>query len=331
MLFAFASADVIASEDEHMQRTASPGRPYLWTVAVVLLLFGGCRTAMPPIRFAPAGTDVARLRTDYPLSDTDRLALTPGVFRALTQDQVDQIYQRLSSGAIPDGPFRGDLFFPRDRDGHARIRDLAEPAPALPLLAHIGTLRAEHLGRLFWKGKAFFRSQGILRNRIEDLAILKPIFDDAGSIPKMTFDGQTTWLLFPAVVSCSTSRLDATRPSIVIDYSRGSEVEGFRAVPDKLAGPEGLNIRDEVRIVRPGLYLGRAYFGQRFALNFTLLDPTVAAGSPSSTATQEDCNAASAAGRDVPLEVVDYGAERTGDPLDRARGLRAARPRAGHR
>jgi hypothetical protein len=259
--------------------------------AALALVAGGCATALPPIRFVPAGTDVAKLRSDFPLTDAERLALTPESVKALTQDQVDQIYLRLSSGAIPDGPFRGDLFFPRDRNGRARIRDLAEPA-ALPLLAHIAALRAESLGRLFWRGKAFFRSQMILRNRIEDVLILRPFIDDPHTIPKMSFDGQTTWLLFPAVLSCGSSRLDPTRPSTVIDYSRGKDVEGYRDIPDRLAGPQRLNIRDEVRIVRPGFYLGRAYFGQRFALNFTLLDQTIAPPTPPLTGIQEDCHAA---------------------------------------
>ena len=65
-------------------------------------------------------------------------------------------------------------------------------------------------------------------------------------------------------------------------------------MPDKLGGPEGLNIFDEVRVVRRGLYLGRAYFGQRFALNFTLLDPAVAADALPTAEIQEDCNAAPA-------------------------------------
>src|SRR5436190_14033971 len=112
----------------------------------------GCRTAAPPpIRFAPVGTDVTRLRADYPLSDTERLALTPEAFRRLTQAEVDQIYNRLSSGTIPDGPFRGDLFFPRDVNGDAHIRDLADTS--LPLLANIAALRAEAAGRMFWRGK----------------------------------------------------------------------------------------------------------------------------------------------------------------------------------
>jgi len=258
--------------------------PLLAALAVV----SACRSASPPaLRFAPPGTEVTRLRSEYPLTDGERRALTPENVRTLTQDQVDQIYVRLSAGPIPDGPFRGDLFYPRDRNGRARIRDLPDPAPGL--LAHVAALRAERLGRALWKGKVFFRSERILRNRIDDLAILSPIIRDSATIPKLTFDGETTWLLFPARVSCGESRLDPTRPSIVIDYSRGSEIEGYRAVPDKLAGAEGLNIRDEVRRVRAGFYLGRAYFGERFALNFTLIDPATAAAAPPPTDTQADC------------------------------------------
>src|SRR5439155_5879497 len=249
----------------------------------------GCRSVAPPIiRFAPSGTDRTRLHQDFPLTDAERLSLTPDNVKALTQAQVDEIYERLPAGPLADGPYRGDLFFPRDRDHRARIRDVADPLPG-GALASIALLRVEDLGRLFWKGKVFFRSQGILRNRIEDLAILKVFFTDAGTIPKLTFDGETTWLLFPARVSCGTSQLDPSRPSIVIDYAKGSEIEGYRPVPDKLAGPEGLNIRDEIRIVRPGFYLGRAYFGKMFGLNFTLIDPLTLATPLGAGNIREDC------------------------------------------
>jgi hypothetical protein len=208
---------------------------------------------------------------------------------------VDQIYARLMAGPIPDGPYRGDLFFPRDRSGKARIRDLPEPAPRL--LSHVAALRVERLGRAFWKGKVFFRTQRILRNRIEDVALLEPIIKNADTIPKLTFDGETTWLLFPARVSCGESRLDTGRSSIVIDYSRGPEIDGYRRVPDALAGSEGLNIRDEVRLVRPGFYLGRAYFGERFALNFTLVDPAIGTAPRQSSDVPEDCDGAGKSAR----------------------------------
>jgi hypothetical protein len=297
---------------------------HLIFLAVVLVIACACRSASPPpIRFAPPGTDVARLRSEYALTPDERRALTPEAFRTLTQDQVDQLYLRLSSGPIPDGPFRGDLFFPRDGNGRARIRDVADPA--LPLAAHVAALRVEHLGRALWKGKVFFRSQGILRNRVEEISILRPFITDVDSIPKLTFDGQTTWLLFPAALSCGSSRFDPTRRSIVIDYSRGPTLAGYREVPDKLAGPEGLNILDEVRIVRPGLYLGRAYFGQRFALNFTLVDPAVPADAPPSTEIQEDCHAAPAAGRSVPSARGNPAPDPDGDSRDRHDRVRTTR------
>jgi hypothetical protein len=243
----------------------------------ILLLVSGCRTGAPPIRFAPSGTDVARLRSDFALTDLERRALTPETMKALTQEQVDQIYARLNAGPIPDGPFRGDLFFPRDRDSRARVSELADTAPST--LGALAVLPIERLGGMFWRGKVFFRSQSIVRNRIEDLAILRPIINESDTIPKLTFDGQTTWLLFPAKLSCGDSRFDPSRHSIVVDYAQTDQIEGYRPIPDKIAGSEGLKIRDEVRFVRPGFFLGRAYFGPRFGLNFTLLDPSAAAAS----------------------------------------------------
>ena len=42
---------------------------------------------------------------------------------------------------------------------------------------------------------------------------------------------------------------------------------------------QGLMIRDEIRMLRPGFYLGRAYFGTLFGLNFTLYNDDVAQAS----------------------------------------------------
>jgi len=239
----------------------------------------------PNVRFAPPGTEPARVEREYPLTDAERRALTPQNVQTLTQEQVDQIYVRLTAGRVPDGPFRGDLFYPRDANGRAQLRDLPEPAPGV--LGHVATLKVERLARLLWRGKVFFRSQGILRNRIDGIGVLRPIIRDFDTIPKLTFDGETTYLLFPAKVSCGQSLLDPRQPSIVIDYAQGPSIEGYRPVPDAIAGPDGLNIRDEVRRVRPGFYLGRAYFGSRFALNFTLIDPATAGAADSDGS--QDC------------------------------------------
>jgi len=242
--------------------------------AAAAIFLAGCQSMAPlPIRFAPPGTDVARLRAEFALTDAERAALTPETIKRLDQAQVNQIYQRLDTGPMPDGPFRGDLFFPRGTKRDLRIGELKGVSSEIEQMALV---RVEALGKALWRGKVFFRSQGVLRNRIEELSVLKPFFGNWQSIPKLTFDGATTWLLFPAKLSCGDSRFDPAHKSILIDYAKGSAVEGYREVPDGLAGPDRLDIFDEVRLIRPGFYLGRAYFRGQFGLNFTLIDPAVA-------------------------------------------------------
>lgn len=78
---------------------------------------------------------------------------------------------------------------------------------------------------------------------------------------------------------CCSRRAWSPHQAIVLDYSQAEGIEGYREIPDRLAGRERLNIRDEIRLVRRDFYPGRVYFGDRFALNFTLLNPAaVSAG-----------------------------------------------------
>ena len=55
----------------------------------------------------------------------------------------------------------------------------------------------------------------------------------------------------------------------------------------------GLRIREEVRMVRPGLYLGRAYSNRMFVMNFTLfnadVDESGRAAFAAGAAINEDC------------------------------------------
>ena len=54
------------------------------------------------------------------------------------------------------------------------------------------------------------------------------------------------------------------------------EIAGYMEKPDFLAGRRGFKVRDEIRMVRPGLYLGRAYLDRIFILNFTLVSDEIA-------------------------------------------------------
>ena len=87
--------------------------------------------------------------------------------------------------------------------------------------------------------------------------------------------------------------LDARRESIIIDYFFTDEIPGYQENPDFLAGRRGLRVRDEIRMIRPGLYLGRAYLDRGFALNFTLynkdMDDQGRAAFVKTGQVQEDC------------------------------------------
>ena len=48
-------------------------------------------------------------------------SVTPGRLAEYSQEQVDQIYGRLTAGPIPDGAYDGDLFFPRGTDSETRL------------------------------------------------------------------------------------------------------------------------------------------------------------------------------------------------------------------
>ena len=79
-------------------------------------------------------------------------------------------------------------------------------------------------------------------------------------------------LAFPAKVYCGQSLLDGRRESIVLDYAFSDDIEGYRKKPDALAGRDGFMLREELRMVRPGLYLGRAYMGRVLVANFVLVN-----------------------------------------------------------
>ena len=204
--------------------------------------------------------------------------------RSLSQEQVDQIYGRLTAGPIPDGQYLGGLFFARGESLRSRLEEIVGGLEGRIISVNIDLL--ERVGGLIWKGKEIKRDQRILRNMIEDFAVLGIAVDNPNTVPKTTIprDGplrriipkDEVFLLFPAKIYCGQSLLDARRESVIVDYSYNDDIEGYRKSPDSLAGRGGLRIRDEIRMVRPGLYLGRAYANRAFLLNFTLFNAEVA-------------------------------------------------------
>jgi hypothetical protein len=245
--------------------------------------------------------DFARVEREFPLTRGDLAKITPENIAKLSQEQVDQIYGRLTAGPVPDGPYQGSLFFAQGDSLGSRLGEILGGVGGRIAAAKIGAL--ETVGGTLWKGKMFYRDERVLRNFIENLDPLRPLIDDPSSVRTTTIKRQgwfgsilpanKVWLLFPAKLYCGQSLVDSRRESVIIDYSYGDEIEGWRASPDSLAGRGGLRIRDEIRMVRPGFYIGRAYANRLFLLNFTLYNAEVSqaglAAFDSGKPISEDC------------------------------------------
>lgn len=240
-----------------------------------------CNRGGPSISFAAysgkydSKIDFARVEHEYPLKPDQLLKLTPANIKNYDQEQVDQIYARLTAGPIPDGSYDGDLFFPKGSGGYVRAAEVAGGLKGVGIQLEAEKIKS--LAGILWKGKVFYRNERILRNRIDHLELLQDLFPDRkAQVMELETNGRKDRLMFPAKLYCGQSLLDSRRESVVIDYAFTDEIEGYREVPDALAGRDGFLVRDEIRMVRPGFYLGRAYLYGSFGLNFTLYNDAVA-------------------------------------------------------
>jgi hypothetical protein len=229
--------------------------------------------------------DFADLEYRFPLTPQDRMKITPDNLKELSQEQVDQIYARLPAGPVPDGIYLGGAFFPQGEEEYSRIGEVVGGIMGRGVTAISD--RIERVATYVWKGKAFDRDNMVLRNLIEDRTTLELLIDDdedieTVQIPRTGFlsvfvPNRTVWLLFPAKLHCGQSLLDGRRESIIIDYAYNDDLEEiFREEPDHWVNRKGMRVRDEIRMVRPGFYLGRAYINRAFILNFTLFNEEVA-------------------------------------------------------
>lgn len=251
-------------------------------LALSLLLAANAFASAEGIQFAPANPNVKfnteefdRLEKDFPISDEALAKLTAEDLTQMNQNQLDQLYAHLSAGdATLDGFYRGHAYFAKFSYPPFTLLN------RLPLLVSL-----QQLMESLWGGKVFFAEEGILRNRIFNAETVVPLLARGPYKLGKNFaysgnaDGKDFNLMFPAKVYVGESLFDTRRPSIIIDYAKGSEIAGYQENIDYLAGPSkkgqyvGLQIRDEIRMVHPGLYLGRAYSYNALLVNFTLEKP----------------------------------------------------------
>ena len=148
---------------EHRRLAATMGIP------IGLLLFGCSgapqvsywKTAEPQQRTAysdeqaySSKVDFARLEHELPLSADDLKQITFRNLQAADQEQLDQIYSRLTAGSIPDGAYKGEFFFPQGESGHRRMSEIMGQ-DLKGVMVNFKMAKVEHLGDAMWRGKVF--------------------------------------------------------------------------------------------------------------------------------------------------------------------------------
>ena len=109
--------------------------PAAFTAALTIALLAGCsgkapEGAAPAIAFAPwdkayaSKPDFAQVDHQLPIATVELAKVTPDWLAGLDQEQLDQLYARLSAGPIPDGAFDGRILLPRGGSGKFRAAEI---------------------------------------------------------------------------------------------------------------------------------------------------------------------------------------------------------------
>ena len=183
------------------------------------------------------------LASETPDLECLKATVMPKDMNSWTQKQFNQLYGDIEIGTIPDGFLPGTVVY-------------SDEPTVLDKMEGLKGVVVKRYSPRIWKGKVFYADQGVLWNKIG----LRRLVTER----------------FPAHIYYGDSLFD-DGGAIMIDYAKGSEIEGYKDI-DKIFTSEKYNILDEIRMVRPGLYIGRSTLvapstGERkFALNFTLYD-----------------------------------------------------------
>jgi len=113
--------------------------PMVDVMLVLLIIF----MVVTPMLQHGISVDMAQVNNPTPMADADKEdallvsimrngdvffgtdKITPENLEGLNQEQIDQIYARITAGPIPDGAFDGKILFPRGSSGEFRASEIA--------------------------------------------------------------------------------------------------------------------------------------------------------------------------------------------------------------
>lgn len=232
--------------------------------------------------------DYAQVEQMAPLTPAQLANVTAEDVRGLTMEQFNQLYARLSAGPMPVGDYSGYVLQKPPVFNAVKKRILKQAK----LFTGFNSTVAKVCGRqaedclfeFIWKGKRF-----LPKNKITDQietrttvnvgsAALSKFTPDiikrntpdiignliVDAADKFSFEG------LPMEVYCGISQVDTRRESIVTDGGFGDDFPSYVNLRDQIVTRKGLNITEEYRMVRPGLYIGKAYSNKLFLFNVAL-------------------------------------------------------------
>ncbi len=214
--------------------------------------------------------DYAELERRAPLQPGALMRLQADDLKNLTMEQFNQIYARLGSGPMPLGDYAAHVMQKPPVYGALKtkiIRQIRGASQFAALAKMIcGREPEDCLFEFIWKGKRFHPKNDM--DQIEADSIFNPAGSLSGFVPAFLRPDLT---YFPMNTYCGISQVDSRKESIIVDAAFADDFpEKYVPLRDEIITRKNLNITEEFRMVRPGLYIGKVYTNKVFIFNVAL-------------------------------------------------------------
>lgn len=240
-----------------------------------------------------------------PLKTETLASIQPQDIRSLSMEEFNQIYARIGSGPIPVGDYgayimQKPIFFQVLKKRLVKQVMKFEGFASLVKKA-CGKEIEDCLFEFVWKGKRFSPKDDMDQIKSQNLLNLASAGFKVSLLPD---SWKTTWVnkaldftegfldkgslpYFPMHTYCGISQVDTRRESIIVDAAFADDfgLPSYISARDEVATRKGLNISEEYRMLRPGLYLGKVYANKVFLFN-VVLEKT---GTQKQTETKDAC------------------------------------------
>lgn len=232
-------------------------------------------------------SDIERMA---PLNRDALIPLEPNDLASLTMEEFNQLYARISSGPMPYGDY-ASYIMQKPPLFQVLKKRLLKHVLGFGKFAEFGKQLCgkeveDCLFEAIWKGKRFaakddldqIKSQSLFNlvssgfkiSLVPDFLKSKKV-DDAIDFTEGLID-KASLTFFPMHTYCGISQVDTRRESIIVDGAFADEFgfPSYIAARDEIITRKQLNITEEYRMLRPGLYLGKVYSNRVFLFNVVL-------------------------------------------------------------